>query len=347
MSYSISSDQHAHSWSQFARTDSDGINSRLRVILNELVRQAEMTKARGHKRMILAGDLFHVRGRIEPSVFNPTMDTFKAICAMGIEVDAIAGNHDLEGKDATALGNAMQQLSTIKGFTAHVKPVLKDDLLFVPWIENVDQLRKVLAKLAGHKRASEIDVIIHAPVDGVLKGLPDHGLKPAELKALGFRRVWSGHYHNAMDFGDGVYSVGATSHQTWGDPGTKAGFWVVDGTRALFEETRAPLFKNFKEGDNPDDYVGAYARIQLSEVTSEELEAARAALRDAGALGIVDHSSRKRTSSRGGTTAKAGASLEASVGAFIDKDLKTDLDKGRVTTMALDVLNEARNRLAA
>src|SRR5690349_9573673 len=120
--YGISSDQHCHDWSQFATVDADGVNSRLRIILDELERSAAAVLASGGDTLYLAGDLFHVRGKIDPEVLNPTIECFKRICATGVKVYAITGNHDLKGKNSTKLGNAMQSLDELDGFTAVTEP---------------------------------------------------------------------------------------------------------------------------------------------------------------------------------------------------------------------------------
>jgi len=41
--------------------------------------------------MIIAGDLFHTRGIIDPEVLNPLRDTITKILALGMEVNAIPG----------------------------------------------------------------------------------------------------------------------------------------------------------------------------------------------------------------------------------------------------------------
>lgn len=345
--YSLSSDQHAHDWSQFASIDADGVNSRLRIILNELVRQAEMTKARGWRKMRLAGDLFHVRGKITPSVMNPTIAVFKQISAMGLEVEAIAGNHDLEDIFSNELGNAMQALDEIEGFSAITKPTLLDDGVFmVPWIQDLDELRKVMK--AGANAAH--DLIIHAPVNGVIKGIPDHGLEADELIALGYNRVFAGHYHNHVDFSHGVFSIGATSHQNWSDPGTKAGFLMLeDPNRTEFIESRAPKFVNVDHGVTVPDATmigifGNYVRLRLQDEEEAVIKATRSSVENAGARGIVDHSSKKRPTVRGAVNVKAGLTLEGAVTSYCREHLNTTLDRDRVATMALDVL---RNTVGA
>lgn len=340
--YAIVSDIHAHNWSQFSKVDADGVNSRLRAILDEMLRCARELKKAGGTVLRVAGDLFHVRGTIAPSVFNPTFDTFKQIAAMGIDIEIIPGNHDLEGKDASTLGNAMQQLLLIDGCHVIIAPEATDDgeTVMVPWIEDLDELRAVCVQFADPTR----DLIIHAPLNGVIKGIPDHGLTPEELAALGFRRVFSGHYHNHKEFADGVFSVGATSHQTWSDPGTVAGFLIVFPDRVEHHETQAPKFINVDDFASITPRVkGGYCRLRFKDASEDDIKKARAALEAAGAAGIVDHSTKKREITRG-VSSPTNVTPEVSVTSFVDTELQVDpkLSRKTIAVEALDVLREAR-----
>lgn len=342
--YSVSSDQHCHSWSAFSSPNEDGINSRLAIILGELKRQARTLLAAGGTDMFLGGDLFHVRGRIEPEVFNPTMDTFREICGMGVKVYAIAGNHDLTGKNSERLGNAMQALDELDGFQAITEPRLilagGEKVMMIPWFEDLDELRS----LAINSADAQTDLIIHAPLNGVIKGIPDHGLDPVEVKMWGYRRVFIGHYHNHRESAKNVFSIGATTHQTWSDPGTKAGFLMV-GDTVEFHESLAPQFVNIDDvGEiDPVSVNGNYVRLRLKDADADDLAAAREALKQAGALAWVDHSSKKREVTRGQSNGTKNVTLEVSVASYVAQHLDAGkLSKKRIAVEALDVLREAR-----
>jgi DNA repair exonuclease SbcCD nuclease subunit len=338
--YALVADVHAHNWSQFSQVNSDGLNSRLASILSELERAARALKAAGGDTLVVAGDLFHVRGSIAPSVFNPTFECFKRIVAMGIRVEIIPGNHDLEGKYADELGNAMQQLALIDGVTVMIQTEVRSDTVMVPWIEDLDELRQVMALHAHHEK----DLILHAPLNGVIKGLPDHGLDPVELAALGYRRVFSGHYHNHKEFYGGVYSIGATTHQTWSDPGTKAGFLLVYPDRVEFNESQAPAFVNIDAPSeiNPVSCDGNFIRLRLKDVEPEDLRQIKVELEAAGALNWVDHCTKKREVTRGASSMK-NVTLEVSVANYVAKHLDCGkLSKKRVAIDALEILREAR-----
>lgn len=342
---SISSDQHCHDWSQFATVNPDGVNSRLATILSELERQARTLLAAGGTLMFLGGDLFHIRGKIDPEVLNPTVECFKRILAMGVSVYAICGNHDLKGKHSTKLGNAMQVLDELDGFAAVTEPTLVDDggrgTFLVPWIESLDELRAVCISNAHPER----DLIIHAPLNGVIKGLPDHGLDPIEVAAWGYRRVFIGHHHNHAETAHSVFSIGATTHQTWSDPGTVAGFLMVDDNQVTHHESLAPSFVNVDDPDaiDPLHVAGNYVRLRFKDATPEQLTDARQTLERHGALGWVDHCSKKREVTRGQSTSTKNVTLEVSVANYVAHHQQTGtMSKKRIAIEALDVLREAR-----
>lgn len=346
--YVLSSDQHCHSWSAFSAVDPDGVNSRLRIILDEIQRAAKTCVDAGGDRMILAGDLFHQRGEIKPSVFNPTVRAFQKICG-AIRIAAIPGNHDLEGKDADTYGNAMQALEQIPDFQVAVEPYLCGEVWVFPWYQDLDVLRGHLKTHADPK----LDAVIHAPVNGVIKGIPDHGLEAAELAAMGYRRVFSGHYHDhkVMEGGK-VISIGATAHQTWSDPGTKAGFILVYPDRIEHHESAAPQFLDLDNatidalGVNDIDLAvkGNYVRLKLTDVSEKEIKEWRETITDAGAAGCIILATKKNpaTVRTGAGAASSAVSLGASVEHFIRNDMKPAMIED-VSKEAQDVLMEAQS----
>jgi len=348
--FTISSDHHCHKWSQFSKTNDDGVNSRLRVILDELLRQAEYTAQEdvSEPTMLLAGDLFHVRGSIDPEVLNPVIECFQKISDMGVKVYAIAGNHDLAGKFTSKLGNAMQALDQIEGFTAITEPThFRCDgfqVFMVPWIEDLAELRAVLKKGANKGTIA----VIHAPVNGVIKGIPANGLTPKELGDLRYKAVFVGHYHNHKDFGNGVYSVGATTHQTWNDPDTAAGFIEMVKGHVVHHPSEAPEFINIKmHSDLSDKVRGAYCRIQLQNPTDDLLQETIDYLKSNGCAGFVDHSVKTKEVTRKGQSS-AGTSTKVAVATYVAKTLDTgEMSKKKIAVEAIDILAEAEQREAA
>jgi DNA repair exonuclease SbcCD nuclease subunit len=328
--YGVLSDSHCHDWSAFATENSDLINTRLAVILDEIERCAAEVHKVGGDTVYHAGDLFHVRGRIAPSVLNPTRDRFEHIYrTYGVKFRLLPGNHDLEHKHSNRVGNAIEAMRSQWVEVGHDTQVFPEhNVLMVPWVEGVAELKKRLELerdnlLVQKEDPAQYDLIIHAPIDGVIEGLPDHGLTGAWLEELGFKRVFSGHYHNHKEIVPGkVWSVGATSHQTWGDTGSKAGFLTVTTEEVKWHCSRAPHFVDIEAGMDPSEVAlrcdGNYIRVKVSNAKPSEVSAIRDGLMKHGALGVNVNVVKVPTTGRASTsTVKAGASVEIQVTDYI------------------------------
>ena len=112
--YGVISDPHYHRWDAFATTNADGLNSRLEIQLDATKEAAKAMKAAGCKHMLVAGDTFHVRGAISPSVLHFVTETYEWIIKeLGLKVVMLAGNHDLETNDSVYSANAAASLRSI------------------------------------------------------------------------------------------------------------------------------------------------------------------------------------------------------------------------------------------
>lgn len=356
MIYGIVSDLHMHLWSTFASTGADGTNTRLNFILMELRRAAQELKRQGGKYLIVAGDIFHTRGNIDPEVLNPVREVFSEIIATGVSVLIIPGNHDLKSADTREVSSAVQNLGQANAKSgAYVQvfnracAMLYDGVVlgFVPWRESQADLLADLETLSKDKNAAEMDVFIHAGIDGVLSGIPGSGLTAAKLASFGFRRVFAGHYHNHCNMGDGVYSIGATTHQTWSDVNTRAGFLTVDGNNGdvTFHDTLAPKFVDISGLDELEmelECKGNYVRFRGPQMTQTQINEFRDQLRKWGALGIQLEVP-KTTSVIRSTAPAKGMTLDQSVESYINTaTLPSGVDKAEVQKRALEVLNAAR-----
>jgi DNA repair exonuclease SbcCD nuclease subunit len=362
--YGLCSDQHLHAWSAFAGVAAGGINTRLQIILDELVRCATEVKAAGGDELVFAGDLFHVRGSIAPEVFNPAFDTIRdRICRdLGMSVIAIPGNHDLAGKETTELGNAMQQLGTIDGFrvltkTEIVRPMhmggkpARQGMVIIPWHSSVGALKTEIYRAidemyeAGKGSPADYDLIIHAPVNGVIMGIPDHGFDAQELKDFGFKRVFAGHYHDHKELVPGVFSIGATTHQTWSDPGTKAGFLIVHDDHVEYRASHAPSFVDIDATMDPDEMElavdGNYVRVKIENATSSQVTQLRQELLDMRAAGVVVNVvSTARSTARTTSVSATATTLDQSVTEFV-KTQALD-NEAAVSANCLNILNKVR-----
>lgn len=318
--YVLLADVHAHQWSQFSTVGTSGVNSRLKTIIMELFRACTILRANGGDTVVIAGDLFHTRGSIDPEVFNPVHQAIKSELEKGIKFIAIPGNHDLKGKDTTELGNAFTSLAA-PGFRVISQPTYVPDIaaFMVPWFNNLDDLRKVMAD--PHACATA-DLIIHAGIDGVIN-MPAGHLSPAELAKLGYRRVFAGHYHNhkVMESGK-VISIGATTHQTFSDIGTKAGFLSVTPSDFIYHASHAPSFVEIND-TTPEDEIeitanGNFVRVRGFKFSDAEIAEFRKELLRAGAKGVSIEVARNIVSARPASAASKAVSIENSIELFID-----------------------------
>lgn len=353
--YAIISDIHAHKWSTFSKVDPDGVNSRLRIILNEMKRAAAKLLELGGSTMVIAGDVFHARGSIDPEVLNPAQETIRAIMDDGISIEAIPGNHDLLTNDTRALSSSIQTLAETFSAQGSIEIFNQPRLVFgdqprafVPWAPTNEALLRQIEELArlAAGGVGEFDLFIHAGIDGVLAGMPDHGLSPAKLAAFGFKRVLAGHYHNHKHLGDGIYSIGATTHQTWSDVDTKAGFLIVD-EEVQWHASHAPSFIDVtgKDEDEMELLVpGNYVRYRGGAMKDAEVKELRRFFEECGARGVSIQVVRETVSARPAAP-RTGLSLDASVTGYVDtmKDVPASIDRDRIKRLCADVLAKTRS----
>lgn len=351
MIYGLMADLHLHRWSAFATTTPEGLNSRLNSLLLEIERCAREVMDAGGKHVVMAGDVFHVRGSVAPSVLNPTIDCLRRLHKLlGTEFIIMPGNHDLEGRESERIGSAVVALEG-PGVNVATRLCWHDDTktIMVPWIEDTEKLMKEISEYANSiTDASEWDLILHAPVDGVIEGLPLHGVSPEYLATLGYRRVFVGHYHNHKVMADGkVVSIGALAHHNWSDVGSKAGFLLVNSSTGEFSwrKSHLPEFIDLARlvDLDPEDIPllvdRNYVRVKVTADKAKMVEAARKELLDMGALAVLVQAEPAAPTREGGVSATvaSGASLETSVAEFI-KGMKKD-NEPAVMKAALDVLS--------
>lgn len=344
MSYFLFSDPHFHNWSQFSETDEKGINTRLQDILGAFRKIVASANKNGVERLYCAGDIFHVRGKVAPSVMNPVLEAFREAIESGVEIRVIPGNHDLENKESDGLGNATRALKGIGVVVCDEITWFRDDkVVMFPWFSSPTALLEAMRtwyndRLEDGADPAMYDAIIHAPVNGVIWGIPDHGLDPETLAGVGFHRVFAGHYHDHRVFEDGkVVSIGALTHQTWSDVGTKAGCTYVGADKIKHLSPKAPRFVDLtdakSEGEIRDEAAGNFVKVKVELVESAAITKLRQGILDYGARGVIIQAVPKPTEVRRDKAIKTGASVEKSIEDFIksteiEEDLRSDVSQG-------------------
>lgn len=356
MKFAILSDIHAYGSTVYSGTGVDGVNIRLQLILDELLRAANTLVAEGGRTIFIAGDIFHTRGSIDPEVLNPLRDTVEQILNLGIDIHAIPGNHDLKSKDSRKLSSQIENLAQISiagGMFRCYNEVTSlqvdgDWFGFVPWRSSNKDLLDDLTSLSAHPNAAQMHVFIHAGIDGVLSGMPAHGLTDADLAAFGFRRVYAGHYHNHVVFpGNKVVSIGATTHHNWGDVGTRAGFLIVEDDTVTFHDTQAPKFADLTGMDELEmelECRGNYVRFRGPSMTQTEINELRDQFRKWGALGVSIEVPKATVAARPSASASKGLTIDQSVANFVDtaKTIPPSVDREKLKKRCQQILDESR-----
>lgn len=356
----ILSDIHFHPWSLFGSTLPSGVNSRLQIVIEELHRAVRVAKAEGCTNIIIAGDVFHARGSLDPEVLNPVRDAFKEILNEGFDIYIIPGNHDLKSNDTRRLSSAVQNLEQIDISGSSISVINKECITaiedasigFVPWRSTNEDLLKDLKELSERPGAENAHVFIHAGIDGVLSGVPGGGLTATDLSSFGFKGVYAGHYHNHADISVvkdcRIMSIGATTHHNWGDVNTRAGFLILDTNTntVVFDDTCAPKFvdiSGLSETDMEIEAAENYVRFRGPQMTQEQINEFRDQLKKWGALGVSIEVPRTVQSLRS-TAPASGMTLDQSVEKFVGemKDIPAHVDRKDVARRAQEVLNETR-----
>lgn len=256
----VVSDTHFHNWTQFSHIKENGVNSRLENDLTEFARICDEAKAEGCEGFIHCGDLFHVKGKIETTVLTSVLATLeREISSKFSYAMFLTGNHDIEFSDsrkwagnALMIGNWLAERSLLAGMrtntlsygktlsTIEPKP---DDSLFLAWHKDIARWKKAF-KLITYLDKVKF-VFTHAPIDGVVPGVPEGGISQDFLDSIGFKgKIFAGHYHNHKEVSLQLISVGAFTHHSWSDVGSKAGYLILDTLSGEYEfrETKTPKF---------------------------------------------------------------------------------------------------------
>lgn len=365
--FGVVSDQHFHAWSAFSVTNPDGVNSRLQNSIDELLRAGKEVKDAGGNLLLDAGDVFHVRGSLAPTVLNPVEDAYKyLIDELGLRVVILAGNHDMEGKQSARISNAVTTLGNIGCEVVNEPTVFHDiKVVMLPWNPRLDtvpatadrpeiiglrdQIKLQIDKIDVGE-VGEYTLLMHAPLDDVIDGLPSKGFTPAEVAGFGFKRVFCGHYHHRKEFPGDVWSVGSTTQHNWGDVNSVAGYLIVTPEGVTPRASNAPAFVDIDASTDPDEIPlivpGNYVRVKIDSNKASEKLATQGYMMKLGAAGatVIQSKCVVATATR---TAKinAGATMEGSISEFIKG--KSYRDAAKVTSAALDILSQVRSSKGA
>ena len=316
MKYGIISDTHYHQWTAFANK-TGLVNSRLEILLKETRKMADFMAENDIHTLFHLGDCFHDRKSVTPIVMNSVINLYGEIVGgYGIEVNMLAGNHDLETNDSHELSASSSALQSV-GVNVITDVYEYEDIVMVPWHSSVDELKKKLESLDSKGKT----LMIHAPVNDVIMGIPNNGLDGEYLRKLGFDKVFSGHYHKFKEVAHNVFSVGSLTHQTWSDVGTKSGYIMVDNGTVAHYESKAPKFVDYDESLDDEALEkavkGNYVRAKLPLMDSDLIKEFKEKLNEFGALGVIVNTYKDTGSKRHTGVRTDGVSVDSSISDYV------------------------------
>lgn len=234
------SDLHFHNYKPHSEII-EGVNSRLLDVAGAVRAAYEIGVKDGCELCLVAGDVFHVRGSVRPSVLSFVVELFAEL-AMEIPTIIIPGNHDIENYSGGA--TAIDTLDLLDGVNVVAEPdmitINGQDIIAIPYIHKMDDFRETFQRLSKSKKhaSPETITLIHQGIDAFASdGMPETGLTPEWLMTYNDGWVFSGHYHTPSNRGN-VVNIGAVCHHTFGDVGENRGCYVFD------IESKTPIYQS-------------------------------------------------------------------------------------------------------
>ena len=281
------SDLHAHPHRFGGVIAEDGRHSRLSDCLRVLDQTREAANNYRASVRLFCGDMFHVRGKLTPSVINPVIEHFQR-GGNTFRDFILVGNHDMENRESGE--HAVRMLSpyaTILEDYGFQRSEVNGELVDIGWVAyapDVKALKERVKEVAAMARATrEAGVpsffLLHHGVDGAMPGIPDMGFTPMDLPHDSFDYILCGDYHKHAELiPSKAWMIGAPLQHSFGDIGQKRGWMAIDTeTKAVefVENTQAPKFIGW-DGAEGEPAAGNFVRIRSEDQDDLKALAAKA-----------------------------------------------------------------------
>ena len=300
MKLAIMADLHFHAFKQFA-SRVDGDNSRFLEIIEAFSNAVEMAAEQECTALLIAGDVFHARGALRPSVFNRVF--FEIAEAAGdMQVLIIPGNHDMEnyrgGSTAVDTLHEMENVTVAKEPSCQVivgtrsGSVRNLSVGCVPYIHDHEEFIVEAAKLVNATKPEAM--LIHQGIDDFADpGVPGTGLTIKRIREFFDGPVFCGHYHGP-EMIENVFCVGSLVQHSFGDT-SERGFWIydTDTKAAKHVVVPGPRFLTVSSVKEAKAASGCYVRVMVDTLAKAD-KISNAAF-EAGAKGVTVVLERKFT----------------------------------------------------
>lgn len=269
-------DIHAHRYKEFDfRSELSG-STRLDAILNTMNEIGSYCVINDIPLLIIAGDVFHTRGKVDTVTMNNMYNCISDISCRGIKVLIVIGNHDMSG-------NGEDAEHSIHTFSKIPNVIIADTISTV-WINDISFLcipytRSRESVLDAVATNSASILIAHLGVSGAEVGKTNYVMQDVfsleDFSPDKFKYIVLGHYHKPQMIkgSQNAFYCGAPIQHSFNDEGDENGFFVID-TDKRYSIKFVPIpnsqFVTIKGVPDEDELIAHadrrnYLRVQLKE----------------------------------------------------------------------------------
>lgn len=233
MKIAVTADVHAHIYREFNKTTDLTGSSRLDQVVNVLRQIKKECLQRGIKHLAIAGDLFHVRGKVATVVFNSIYDEIKTFYEDGIEVLMIPGNHD-DNDNSDLPKHSLHAFKDIEGVkvvdTLSVVEFGGQKIACCRYSKNT----KMIVDFINSIEDEDVTLLGHLGLSGAFVGKGSYPMqdafRPSDLRPGFFKFIALGHFHK-MQYIEGrnnFFYTGSPLQHSFNDEGAECGFHILD-----------------------------------------------------------------------------------------------------------------------
>lgn len=194
--------------------------------------------------LVHLGDVYDNRSAIGIETIYKSIKLFEDLSQIFSKIIIIVGNHDIFNKntnDVTSL-NMLKYIPNIEIiYRPEIRKLENKDVLFVPWIEDKDEQKKLLS-------SHNVDYVFgHLEIGGAVMSSKGNTLKSNNsIQSEDFKKaqVFAGHIHIRQNFKN-IHYCGTPYHKDRGDIGNQKGFTILDiesGKTTFIPNTYSPEF---------------------------------------------------------------------------------------------------------
>lgn len=277
-------DLHAHIYKEFNENSDNTGSTRLDNIINTLLYIRDYCEGNNILHVLFAGDLYHVRSRVNTIVYNSIYDCIKTFPEHGIEMTMIPGNHD-DTDNSDLPQHSLHAFKDIEGVTVvdTLSTVNLGDgtpVVCARYSKNTKMIKDFINSFSEDDFDKKPILLAHLGVNGGLVGNGSFPMADAfevnDLRPDLFKYVVLGHFHKRQMLGgtNNVFYCGAPIQHSFGDEGEDKGFYVLDTDKRYdiqFVPVPNPMFLTMTAYDVANEDMqkiadeGHYVRLMVKE----------------------------------------------------------------------------------